>query len=309
MQRLPLYKASIGLSDNIDPLRGAYNTETGAVALAQGDDIIYDVTGAIKSRDRISLSVSGEYHSGFSCDTYGLCVCNGYLCVIEPDLTVRSLSVIIRGKKVAYARIFDGSYDTVFFSDGVIVGKVRNKVAMAWSVQPYVGVQSIQAQVTSFLQYVPVGHILHIFNGRMYIAVDNILYVSELYAYSWYDIKNCFIFESKISVVNSVYTGLIVSTQHEVIFMPGQGPEDFGRVSALNAGAIESSDCVITASDIGGQAKSTQVFFAVPNRGIYSIDESGAAINRTEVFINFPTAGISACFIDQVKQYIITLLQ
>lgn len=307
MTKFPLYRSAVGLVDKLDSLRVPYFAESGVTGFSRADDVVFDVTGAPSRRNGFSLLSSGVVSSVFSCGHYGVCVKDGYLSIINEDWTVTATATTL-GKKVAWERVFDGKDDVVFYSDGVKVGRVVNRASTTWTVGSYVGVNSTAAQVRQFLSAVPAGHILRIFNGRMYVAVDNILFISEPYAFSWFDALTAFVFDRKITMVNAVQSGLFVGTTEEVVFMAGSGPQDFARVKALSSGAVFGSDVGVTAAGVGVQSGGDVLFFVSSGVGFCRADSTGLVSVESFDSINFPVAGTAAGFVDSYKQYLVSLL-
>lgn len=308
MKKIPVYRSTIGLTDRITDIREVYNAETFVVGLDKAENVIYDVTGAIKVRPGFTTLTSGSFHSLFSIGAYGVCVKDKVLHLINEDLSLSSLGVNINGKKVAYEHVHDGLNDTIFFSDTIVNGLVVGKGILPWTVQEFVGNLSTEAQVTSYLPSVPLGHILRIFNGRMYIAVDNLLFVSEPYAYSWYNPVLPFIFDSYITAVHAITAGLLVSTTTELFLMAGDDCYNFAKIRLLDAGVILGSDISIPATNAGTNSRSPGVVFAVANKGVFMCDENGTLVSLTEDKTVFPNAGNAAVAFLDYRQYIISLM-
>ena len=84
----------------------------------------------------------------------------------------------------------------------------------------------------------PAGQIIREHNGRLYIAADNVLWVTEPYAPDWVNLSTGFILqEDYITVVEPVDAGVwLVSDQ--TYFFQGSGPEDFTIGQRLAYGAV-----------------------------------------------------------------------
>lgn len=304
MHILPVYRSSAGLIDKLDALRPAYNPETGVLNVTQADNVIFDASGAVVRRAGQTLLIAGNFHSGFSCGAWGLCVKDGVLNVVNSDLSLTAVTptVSIRGKKVCYAKVIDDAQETVLFTDGLICGRIRNKVSTAWTVQPYAGIQSFKAQTQVFLPTIPLGHLMCIYNGRLYMAVDEKIYVSEFQAYSWFDDKLTFSMDSRVTMLRPALAGLYVGTLKNAVFFAGASLRSFARIPILDSGVIEGSDNVYTAA-VGTK---NFIYFASPNRGIFVFDDGGNLLFSTEDFLDFPSA-VSGASLVHNKQYTLTL--
>lgn len=306
MSTVPLYRGAAGLVNKLDSARAPYNAETGVLAFTQADNVVFDITGAASRRAGYTLLTAGVVDSVFSCGDYGLCYADGYLCLITGGLTLTQLTTLYN-PKVAYARSFSSKADLVYFSDGLKTGIVRGGVYEAWTVQPYVGVNSTKARLVKFETVVPSGHILAIYNGRMLIAKDNRLWVSEYLAFSWFNAQEYYQFRSRIVAIKIVPTGIYVSTDDDLFFMPGENAKTLGMLKVYSPGVIKGTDVSIPAVLAKVQARGEAFFFAVSGRGICSADENGIVTNYTESVIDFPESKEGSAYISDDGQYIVSV--
>ena len=300
LHEVALFNATTGVVDSIDPARA------GEGAVVKAENVVIDLSGAIKRRDGMSAVSAVSCHSLFSCGDYGLGVFNNVLSLIESDLSITSLFSVVGSGRMSYALGFDGSYDVVFFSNGVVNGKVFNKVYAAWTTGSYVGVSSTEEQVVEYLPAPPVGQLLEIWNGRMFIAVDNLIYFSEIFDYSRFRVTP-FIFESDVVLMKGLTGGMYVGTEEEVLFLGGTDPYEFSRTKVLSGRAVSGSCSKVTASDIGLQAPAEAIVFSVSKEGICLGDSSGSVQNLTKVSIDFPDEIIGASCVTSDKQYIVSM--
>ncbi len=307
MNKFPLLKGTSGLNDKFDSLRAPYVADSSVTSLTQADNVTLDLSGAIARRPGCTLLADGNVHSIFSCGDYGLCVRDGVLNLILGDLSLIPL-LSVGNNKMAYVRSFDGMDDLVYFMNGTLAGIVRNGVYVPWLVPAYVGIKSTASKVRSFEPVIPSGQLVTIYNGRMFIAKGNQVYVSEPFAFSWFDTIRSFIFESRISMLRMVSGGIYVSTTDEIFFMVGDGPDNFSRVRVFNAGAVEGTDLEIPASQADVQAHGYAFFFACKGKGICAADNGGIITDHTGTFLNFPGGVIGSSYINDKRQFVVTIL-
>ena len=300
LHEVVLFDKTTGLMDSFDPIRA----EEGAVVRAE--NVVVDFTGAIKRREGMVALNSLNCHSLFSCGSYGLGVFDDVLCLIERDLSLTSLVSVIGSGRMSYALGFDGMYDSVFFCNGTINGKVVNKQYSAWTTGAYVGVASTDSKVIEYLPAPPIGKFLDIFNGRMFVAVDNLIYFSDPFDYSKFQYTP-FLFESNVQLMIGVTGGMYVGTEDEVLFLGGNDPYTFTRSKVITGRVVVGSCVKVTASDIGLQAKTEVVVFSVSGDGIYIGSGDGAVQNLTKVGINFPDDLVGAAVVTDEQQYIISM--
>ena len=297
---VPLFNSSSGVIDSIDPVR------LGEDALAKAENVVLDISGAIKRRDGMVLLSSSNCHSLFSCGKYGLGVFNGVLSLVESDLSITSL-VTVGSDRVSYALVFDGMDDVVFFSSRSINGKVVNKVYAPWLVDTPTAINSTLTQIGEWHYSTPKGQLLEIFNGRMYIASNNILYFSELYDFSQFRSISPFIFDKDITMLHGISTGMFVGTLDAVYFLHGVDPNEFALKRVYSAGAVLGTSVKLSASDILSQTPGDVIVFSINGKGICIGDSGGNVSNLTKVPISFPKSTFGACCVNKDNQYIVSL--
>lgn len=306
MKIFPLYHKATGLNTLADQERINYDVETGVLGLSEAENVNIDLSGAIRRRAGYTKLQTGLCHSLFSCGAYGYCVLNGDLCYIDSTLAIKIIKSI-GNFKVAYAAVFDGSDNRVFYTNGITTGILYADQVYTWEPSPYVGVDSIKAQITEYMPVIPPGQLLKIHNGRMYIAKRNMLYVSEPYAYSWFDEKAAFIFDKPITMLQGVLGGVFVATNNAVYFLAGPSPQEFSLVKAYDYGAIEGTDQVVTATTLNLETQGDVIIFT-STQGICLGMPMGIVLNFTKTFIDFPEVSIGASLINTDNRYITTLI-
>ena len=299
VKEVVLFSKTSGIMDNVEDSR------VGEEGLVRAENVVIDITGALARRGGRTLLDSGVWHSLFSCGSYGLGVKNGVLSTIDGNYNVVSLATI-GSRRVRYVKIFDGSDDVIYYSNGEVVGKVVNRVHSAWTTGAYVGINSTESQVIEWLPAPPNGCILELFNGRLFIAADNLIYVSEIRDYSRYRVIP-FVFSSKVVMLSGVETGLYVGTLGgDVWFLAGASPFEFTFLKCYDKGVVEGSDVKVMASEIGMPGHNV-VVFVVSGEGICLGDGSGNVTNLTSVVVDFPESTFGASYVTGDKQYIVSL--
>lgn len=76
-----------------------------------------------------------------------------------------------------------------------------------------------------YLTQTPGGRLLAGYNGRMYVARDNVLYFSEPLHYGLTSLQHGFVlYESEITLLQAVESGLYVGTREHLHYLAGDGP-------------------------------------------------------------------------------------
>ncbi len=101
---------------------------------------------------------------------------------------------------------------------------------------------------TQFMEPVPVGQIVRAYNGHLFSAVDNVLYYSQALRFGVCNIaQDYFAFESRITMIRPVTSGIYVATERNTHFLGGSAPAEFTRSSVSQYGAVEGTDADIPA--------------------------------------------------------------
>lgn len=295
-----LFDKTEGLSDSSDPVRVGEN------ALITAENVVIDLSGSAARRKGMTLVHSGNWHSLFSCGSYGLGVVDGVLNLIESDRSLTALKAI-GVNRVSYVKSFDGLHEVVYFVSVSTVGKVVNKVYADWAMGDYVGVSSTDSRVIDYLLGPPPGQLLEIFNGRMFIATGNVLRFSEIFDFARFASESLFLFDSNITMLVAVPAGLFVGTDSNVYFLKGNDALDLGINLAYRAGAIFGSSIKVSAAEIAMQSTTDIVVFGISGEGICLGDGSGNVLNMTNIPVVFPVGKTGACCVTSEKQYIISL--
>ena len=103
---------------------------------------------------------------------------------------------------------------------------------------------------TMHLDPPPAGQNLQYYNGRIYIANDNVLWWTEPSGYEHINLAhNSIILDSRITLLAPVDDGIWIGTEREIDFIPGKDPQEFRRIQRSQYGAIEGTQTKL--DDIG----------------------------------------------------------
>ncbi|MEO5333032.1 MAG: hypothetical protein H7839_13515 [Magnetococcus sp. YQC-5] len=104
---------------------------------------------------------------------------------------------------------------------------------------------------SQYFEPVPPGHIIRFYRGRVYIAVDNLVFYSEptpnLHHFSD---ENVFQFDSKILMIEPVADGIYIA-DGETFFLSGTDPEEMSIIKVGQTKIIPGSSIVIDAKYLG----------------------------------------------------------
>lgn len=105
---------------------------------------------------------------------------------------------------------------------------------------------------TQFLQAPPLGHLVGYYAGRAYVAVDDVLYPSEPFAYELFDLRNYIPMSGRVTMIApledkesleapGMNSGLFLGTDRSCGVLVGNDPKTFQYVPKTDYGAIEGA--------------------------------------------------------------------
>lgn len=148
------------------------------------------------------------------------------------------------------------------------------------------------------------------YKGRMYYAVDNILYASKPFNYHLVDMAVDFVmFPAMIQLMMPAESGIYVVTSTETVFLSGTDPQDFASNKVLDYGGTKGTGKRIYASTINPQ-QAGNVWLWASNRGLIGGFDDGSVSNLTDQVFAFPNSigGTSALREENgLRQLLITL--
>ena len=284
METVPVLKGSAGLNNKVDPVRLRYDGETGVQELAVAKNVDIGDSGRVSRRKGYSKVLSlSDCHSIYNAGTYCLFVHAGALAVLEKDYSYTNIRNVTVGAKVSYVQV----QDKIYYCNGYENGYVSKRISYSWVGEPYVG-----PTTTKVFSDPPVGHLVELFAGRIYISVDNILWYTEPFAYSWVDLAKNFIpFQEKLRMVKAVKDGLWVSDTEGTYFLGGTSPKEMSFVKVANYPVIEGTDH--KAFDISDD----QVVVWTSTEGICVGATGGKFTNLTRQKLWYPDSNVGAGFV------------
>lgn len=300
-----------GLKNTVAPER----LQPGELERALNVDI--DDMGQLRRRRGYTLKASGDYHSLFRADhgfVYG--VKNGALGRIEPNYSFITIATGIGSRPLTYVHL--GDY--IYFSSDVTSGKFEHhtNVPSTWGavaadkmwlspvVNPTPTLPPIKGKS---LMRPPLATILAYFNGRIYLAVDNVVWFTELYLYDWVDdVRGYLPFENDVKVLAAVTDGLYVGTETAVWYISG-GAGEMKRVQVANYGAIKGSPQQVPSNLIPDQLQQQTKSGALimTQQGLCIGMDGGNFLNLMQTKVIFPAMQSSNTLFrsqDGVNQYL-----
>jgi hypothetical protein len=136
---------------------------------------------------------------------------------------------------------------------------------------------------TQFLEPMPPGHIVRWFNGRLYVAVDNVLVWSEAMRYGLTRLAhNRAGFQKRLDLLEPVGAGdegagIYVASADRTYFLGGTDPKAFSNRIAYPHGAVPGTALRVPANVFGVQS-STEVVYWLARNGVGCLGLPGGTV-------------------------------
>ncbi len=223
--------------------------------LVQANNIDIDNRGKAKRRNGNTkkYTPSGVLHSMWSNDRICLFVDGTTLKELLTDYTATT----IRSNVSAYPMDYVDVNEEVYYTNASLNGYVKNGINQLFS-DPGINFKKVPP---------PGQHIEH-YNGRNYIAQNHTIWITDAYALGRVDMRKGFIsMKDEVTMIKAVDDGIYVSIgdiddRSSVIFLGGQGPEDFTYRVVADYGAIEGTAVKPKSAYIGEGIEGTTVMWA-----------------------------------------------
>lgn len=293
----------------IDQFRGLNNVRpperlaVGEMSVAQ--NVVVDDAGQLRIRPGREREQTGSFHSFRRIAGRTFVVKDGVLGTVTQALGFSPIATV-GTDPISYTDVGD----TVYASSISWSGRINpNNTVSVWGVDDDPG-QWISPVMTptatmgaiSGRQLVapPLASLVEEHNGRIYLAVGSVLWVTELFLYSKVDKHRNFIqFEHPITMLYSGGGGLYVGTERKVYFLSGSFSEGMKMSTAVDAGAVFGSLAEVPAPHVhpaAGQQSIPEgdlpVFLTAA--GICVGLDGGEVHNLTQGRVEIPVAAAAA---------------
>lgn len=272
-------KGSGGLYTQSSPTRSQY-TEDGIYDLSACLNIDISDKFRISRRRAVNNKLNLNAHSLHPInDKYCLFVSGNNLNLLLPSLTeYKTIATVTPGHKLSCCVVDDIAY----WVNGVDRGKIIDYINYEWVANAPDIVSSNQTRV---FYDPPRGNFLGYYNGRMYIASGKEVWYSDAYSPNIFSLGDSFLpFESAITMIRPVASGIYISESDKTWFLFGDGPENFIWKVVDNFPALPYSDKKAIGAMIENKWTSiggSEVAFWLTNQGLMYGSSDGSVINMS----------------------------
>ncbi|MBE9592708.1 MAG: hypothetical protein IMF19_04440 [Proteobacteria bacterium] len=293
MSEVNLFKQCIGLNNRADPSDLLSDPESGLCELAVAVDVDIDRSGKRISRKKGYTRIyTGKWHSLYPFGNNCLCIADGNLIALHKDKSYTIIQDIDPVAKVSYVTVGDRAY----FSNGIDKGYVIETESFPWGYSEYVGPPTDKKLVGPLA-----GYPIEIYNGFMFITVDNFIFYSMPFSYHSYCLKDYLAFPSKVKMVKAVKDGLYISDETTTYYLNGDDPREFFQTIVADYPVIPGTEKVIDGRKIGKGDILQRVIMWTSREGICLGGPDGLFLNLTmdKLVIPDSSSGAGICIDDK----------
>lgn len=295
IELIKIISSCTGINNKIEPKR------LNETDLAEGVNIEVDDSGQIMSRLGQVIISAVSSHSAYCNKGAGYVVQDrstdtAIYQIARLTATTFSLtgvrSGLEKGARVSFWQVGAKTY----YMNGVQSGVIEAGASAAWPTNAHVGVDSSTEYYPA-----PLGTHIAVFQGRMYIVVGSVVYVSEPYAYGKFAMSKCFFnFQSDVTMIKPVKGGIWVSDSEQTGFIASA--EKFEQMSWIKRTPFPAHEWSenIELVDFSQSALQIPGLSAVwsSNEGKCIGTEDGQLLIPTKEKLIYPTGGSGATVVD-----------
>ncbi len=273
---LKIFAGTTGINNRLDPVRLKFQ-EGAIVELALGVNIDIDDSGRPSRRmGSLITAETGNCHSLFCEGGTCLFVKTTGLYVLHVDYSSTGVRTVTLGARMDYEQVGE----RIYYLNGFERGYVEIELSYSWVVGDYVG-----PDTTKTFSNPPTGHLLTLYNGRMYIAEDDVVWYSEPFAYNAFNLaKNYIQCRDRVRILGATDAGIVIGTGKEIVTYTGPLPDEWVRKQVAPNAAIEGTLAKVDAPKIKGL-----MFASVEGLCLVEKDNNKFT-NLTEERLNYPSA-------------------
>jgi hypothetical protein len=187
--------------------------------------------------------------------------------------------------------------DRIYYTNEYEIGYVKNNTSTL-----------LTDPVLEFKMPLPAGQLIEYYRGCLYVAKDDVLYISDPLC-DYFDIRKGYKrFASKITLLRAVDEGMYVGDD-KIWWVNGKSGDDFERTETYSVRAIPLTDVRTNGQNVGDGLKGNVAIWTGEN-GICLGGNDGNVINLTESRYTFTAHGKGSGFIREnasIRHYINSL--
>jgi len=287
--------------NNVDPPHRLFPVNIGhyyIYPLQEANNVDIDNSYGLDSRGGYGTAfISGtNIHSLWSNTekTIAMFVDTATLYQIQPDFTKLAVATRLSlNARMSYA----SANDRVYYTNKYQIGYIKNGV----------NYPLMDPQI-DFKMPLPAGQFIDFFRGCVFVAKDNVLYISDPLC-DYYDVRTGVRnFADYITMLRGVNEDGVYVGGNQIYFLRGKANEDFERLNVYSVGVIPYTDITVNGKFIDESLEDIVMFTSL--NGVCIGDGKGTITNLTEARYKLSPTYQGAGFVrekNNVRHYINTL--
>lgn len=291
-----------GLRNNVSRERLALEELEAAI------NVDIDDRGQVRRRRGFTQMDTGNFHSLTEHKGYTYVVKNSALCRVNDDVSVFSL-VQVSHHPMDYTAVGDRLYYSSLTHSGYLENGVPGQwggiVGSMW-VSPVVAPTDTIGEVAGRLLggIPPKAEHIAAYKGRIYMAIDNVIWATELYQYDYVDkTRNFMTMDHKITMLEGLEDGLLVGTEAGLYYLSGT----FGKMKVnevvphkvLRGSAVRVPNELVHPNAKNAPMPTGEAVVLMTSEGIHAAFDDGTCYNLTSARVEFPAAQSAAALFRQ----------
>lgn len=259
-----------------------------------------DNTYSLSTRQGSDLLLAGtDYHSGFGNEYVSLVVDGSVLYRLNFEGgTTWTRTALLSGLTLGATMTYCPVNDKVYMTNGSYIGYYHDGA-----------MYSLTVPDTNFKVPLPAGKIISYHKGSLYVARENVLFISDALCDHWDEETGFRVLLSDIQMIRPVSNGVFVSDSTTTWFIPDDDEDKNRRTKVFDSPAIFGTDVEINGEDVKEGTDATYALW-VSKTGICLGLPTGKGVNLTAEKYNISTYGIGSSVIRKVNgiiHYLVTL--
>jgi len=230
MPEFPMMYGCLGVNNKVDPMDLLFDDKTGLMELSYGLNVDVELPSRLCSRKGTTLVTSGDIHSLYypGKGRWGYYVLGGGMYRFGVTGVAAGIRNVTKNAWMSYADIGDVTFYTNGFETGYIS---REGVSYSWARPTGSPSPPDYADSSRVFDDPPVGTVLAEHNGRVYVAVRDTVFASELYWYAYFNLEeNRLPFDSNVQAMGSVTDGMYISDESGVYYCKGDYLQEMQKI-------------------------------------------------------------------------------
>ncbi len=257
--------------DNKNAAETILPDEDGSVFLSGGSNVDIDNKGRLHRRDGDTLRYTGsDIHSLWGAENQTLCLFVDGTNLKSLSTTYTASAALLSGLNPKAPMRYVEVDDTVYYTNNTVIGYYKGGVCYSF---PEPGLD--------YKKIIPAGQEIEYYNGCLYVARGNMIWVSDTMNRGMVDMRHGFIDTGGyITLMKAAKDGLYVGNG-STYWLQGGGRSEFVRHRVADYDAVPGTAFKVDGNKVGDGSAATRIVFWLSDQGICMGGDGGQFRNLT----------------------------